>query len=105
MDENGEVLFKITPATSKRIKPGAFYNFTLLANAFDLRKETEYKKLTGNGAVILEYGAQDMLEKSELTDPDYEIIKVHLESIDDAASSTFNALSSTISGIRIESVE
>ena len=105
IDENGEVIFKITPAVSKRIKPGAFYNFTVLVNAHDLRKETEYKKLTENGKIILEYGAQDLIEKNELTDPEYDIIKVRLEHINEPESSTFTGLSSTISGIRLEPVD
>ena len=33
IDENGEILFKIPPEASKYIKPGAFYNFSILANA------------------------------------------------------------------------
>jgi hypothetical protein len=59
--DTGEVIFKITPRASKRLKPGAFYNFALLANAFDKTQPTEYKKLTENGSINIEYGAQDML--------------------------------------------
>ena len=43
IDENGEVIFKITPAASKHLKPGAFYNFAVLMDAFDPKKETECK--------------------------------------------------------------
>ena len=35
INEQGEVIFKITPRASKRLKPGAFYNFALLANAYE----------------------------------------------------------------------
>jgi hypothetical protein len=60
MDENGEVIFSIDPDVSKKIKPGAFYNFALLINAFNPSELTEYKKLTKNGKVNIEYGAQDL---------------------------------------------
>jgi hypothetical protein len=60
-DINGEIIFKIPSTESKKLKPGAFYNFALLVNAYDKHKETEYRKLTDNGHVIIEYGAQDML--------------------------------------------
>ncbi len=65
IDENGEVIFKITPRASKKLKPGAFYNFALLANAYDRKLPTEYKKLTENGSIYIEYGAQDVLVKTE----------------------------------------
>ena len=64
IDENGEVIFKITPRASKKLKPGAFYNFAILANAYDTKLPTEYKKLTENGSIYIEYGAQDMLVKT-----------------------------------------
>lgn len=79
IDENGEVLFKITPEASKKLKQGAFYNFSVLANAFDPKKETEYKKLTENGAIRIEYGAQDLLVKDELAALDWEVVGVRLE--------------------------
>lgn len=61
IDKNGEIIFKIPPRVSKRLKPGAFYNFAVLANAYDRRQPTEYKKLTDNGKIYIEYGAQDIL--------------------------------------------
>lgn len=64
MDERGEVIFKITPKASKALKPGAFYNFALLVNAYDRKQPTEYKKLTDNGRIIIDYGAQDLLIQS-----------------------------------------
>lgn len=60
MNEHGEVIFNIDPDESKHIKQGAFYNFALLINAFDPHKITEYRKLTENGKVVIEYGAQDL---------------------------------------------
>jgi hypothetical protein len=70
IDENGEVIFKISPKTSKRLKPGAFYNFAMFVNAYDRKKPTEYKKLTENGEIHLEYGAQDMLVPNPTFDED-----------------------------------
>jgi hypothetical protein len=60
MDKNGEIIFNIDPDVSKNIKPGAFYNLALLVNAFNPNEPSEYKKLTENGKVILEYGAHDL---------------------------------------------
>lgn len=59
-DENGEVFFKISPNEAERIKYGAFYNIAVLENAFNADKEPCYKKLTENGKIVLEYGAQDL---------------------------------------------
>lgn len=83
MDERGEVIFKITPEDSKALKPGAFYNFALLINAYDRQKETEYRKITDNGNVIIEYGAQDITvpEDNILEDLSGDIIKARLEPI------------------------
>ena len=60
IDDNGEIIFKIAPEESKKIKPGAFYNFSMLINAFDRKQPTEYKKLTENGSIVIEYGAHDL---------------------------------------------
>mgnify|MGYP003290790268 CR=1 FL=1 len=83
MDEKGEVIFKITPEESKALKPGAFYNFSLLINAFDRKKAAEYRKLTDNGNIIIEYGAQDITipeeEDIEKTMGMGEIIRARLE--------------------------
>jgi hypothetical protein len=83
MDENGEVIFKIDPDTSKLIKPGAFYNFSLLINAHNKYKPTEYKKLTKNGTIRIEYGAHDLL----IAGPEVpastfsEVLSAHIEEI------------------------
>ncbi len=82
IDENGEVIFRITPEESKRIKPGAIYNFSVLINAFNRRAETEYKKLTDNGNVLIEYGAHDLalpVEQQPLTGDSFQIVDVKLE--------------------------
>ena len=105
IDENGEVLFKITPAESKQLKPGAFYNFAVLHNAFDRRKETEYKKLTDNGNIIIEYGAQDILVYSKDDNPENEIVSVRLEPINDSLGLETNMFMSDIIGMRLELIE
>jgi hypothetical protein len=105
--ETGEIIFKITPEVSKRIKPGAFYNFSILANAFDLRVPTEYKKLTDNGAIRIEYGAQDILVKPAEGEVGYDdITGIRLEPIsDETADSVLSPYaSSRIVGMRVEEV-
>jgi hypothetical protein len=108
IDENGEIIFKITPETSKHLKPGAFYNFTVLANAFDLRKPTEYKKLTENGAIRLEYGAQDLIVKPGATDnklTEYSDLDIHLERVADNTEISPSILSGALTGISVEQVD
>lgn len=107
IDDNGEVIFKITPEVSKQIKPGAFYNFSIMANAFDLRLPTEYKKLTDNGAINIEYGAQDLLVKPEADEEGYEEIdSMRLEPVsDETADDTLSPyVSSRLVGMRLEEV-
>lgn len=89
INEDGEVLFKISPEASQNIKPGAFYNFSVLLDAFNPKYETEYKKLTADGAIKIEYGAQDLGVDSGLAaggaDLDgFTIADVRLEAITDA---------------------
>lgn len=84
-NENGEVLFKIPPEATKKLKPGAFYNFAILAEAFNVKKETEYRKLTDNGKIIIEYGAQDLtispdFDANDLTS---EILSIRIEEADE----------------------
>lgn len=105
MDANGEVIFRIPPAASKRLKPGAFYNFSAVKNAFDLTRETEYKKLSSNGNIIIEYGAQDLLIRDEAIDSESDIIGIRLELIDDELPLYDNRFMSEISGIRLEEVD
>jgi hypothetical protein len=105
MDENGEVLFKITPAASKHLKPGAFYNFSVMLNAFDKKKETEYKKLTDNGNIIIEYGAQDLLVPYENGETNSEIISVRLEPIKDSEALKANRFMGEVVGMRLELIE
>ena len=82
-DENGEIIFKIDPDVSKAIKPGAFYNFSVLLNAFNEYEPTEYKKLTENGKVNIEYGAQELLigPEVDLPVPYQDIISAELKPI------------------------
>lgn len=104
IDENGEVLFKITPAASKQLKPGAFYNFAILADAFDPKKETEYKKLTDNGNINIEYGAQDLEIKTEFTSNKFEVLGVRLELLD-ALSHEKPQVFGEIIGMRLEPID
>lgn len=104
IDENGEVLFKITPAASKQLKPGAFYNFAILADAFDPKKETEYKKLTDNGNINIEYGAQDLEIKTEFTSNKFEVLGVRLELLD-ALSHVKPQVFGEIVGMRLEPID
>lgn len=101
IDENGEVLFKITPAASKHLKPGAFYNFALLANAFDPKKETEYKKLTENGNINIEYGAQDIQIKNDFTTNGFELAGIRLELLDSASQANPQVFGEIV-GMRLE---
>jgi hypothetical protein len=82
-NENGEVFFKVTPDVARKLKPGAFYNLSVLVNALDTKKETEYRKLTDNGKIIIEYGAQD-LALSPYHDPEdltSEIVSMRIEQV------------------------
>ena len=101
MDSNGEVLFKITPEASKFLKPGAFYNFAVLKNAFNTALETEYRKLTANGTVLLEYGAQDILIDNDLNNCDYIITDIRLEELGEQESSDVSD-SQTSSDMKLE---
>jgi hypothetical protein len=105
IDENGEVIFKITPDASKHLKPGAFYNFSVLVDAFDPKKETEYKKLTDNGDINIEYGAQDLSIKTELSDSSFGVMGVRLELLDEISSIKPNELMGQIVGMRLEPLD
>jgi hypothetical protein len=105
MDENGEVLLKITPAASKYLKPGAFYNFAVMKNAFDPKQETEYKKLSDNGNIRIEYGAQDLLIKSDLNEINCEVVGVRLELLDEISTIKPNNIMGEIIGMRLEPLD
>ena len=94
MDANGEVIFSIDPDASKHIKPGAFYNFAVLINAFDFNKPTEYKKLTENGKIIIEYGAHDLVlpDPAEPPLPYIDVLSARLEAMDETTTSKINGM-------------
>jgi hypothetical protein len=103
MDERGEVIFNIDPDASKNIKPGAFYNFAVLQNAFNKNKPSEYKKLTENGKVNIEYGAHDLV----ITKPDeqeslYDVLRARVELTDDDSS---GVISGAITKFRLEDIK
>lgn len=108
MDEHGEVMFKIPPAASKRIKPGAFYNFAVLIDAFEPTKETEYKKMTSNGNIKLEYGAQDLTitPDSDTTSLNSSFMNaltgIRLELLDEIASIEPDYSKCEVKGVRLE---
>ena len=107
MDKNGEVIFKIASEVSKRLKPGAFYNLSIMTNAFDLRSPTEYKKITDNGPIYIEYGAQDFLVKPTEDEIGYDNVEgIRLEPVSDesAESAPSSYASSRIVGFRMEEI-
>lgn len=103
IDENGEVIFKITPEASKFIKQGAFYNFSVLLNAFNPKEETEYKKLTENGQIKIEYGAQDLTIKTELNSSKFEVLSMRLELLDEIT--TIKPVIGEVLGVRLELID
>lgn len=105
IDNNGEIMLRITPATSKLIKPGAFYNLAVMRNAFDHKAQTEYQKLTDNGNISLAYGAQDLLEFDLKADHGSEVISVRLEPIDESTDLDANKFMGEIVSIHLEPVE
>jgi hypothetical protein len=106
IDANGEIFIRIPPATSRLVKPGAFYNFTVMKNAFDTSEPTEYKKLTDNGRVKIEYGAHDFQVKgADNLELESEVIGVRLEPVDEAASLNANVFMGKITDIRLELIE
>ena len=90
MDENGEVIFSIDPDAAKNIKSGAFYNLAVLVNAFDMNRPTEYRKLTENGKITIEYGAHDLAlpEPVEPTSPYREILAARVEPTNEVTCGT-----------------
>ena len=103
MDKNGEVIFNIDPEASKQIKPGAFYTFAVLLNAFNYNAPTEYKKLTDNGKVIIEYGAHDLILPDPYGPklPFNEILSARLEKTEEKVNSVTNG---TVIGMRLDIV-
>ena len=101
MDEHGEVFFNIDPDASKKIKPGAFYNFAVLLNATHPHEPVEYKKLTENGHINIEYGAQDLAlpEPEAPALPYKEIVSARLEPTEDESSGVVNGV---ILDVRLE---
>ena len=101
IDEHGEVIFNIDPDASKGIKPGALYNFTLLVNAYHPNKPTEYRKLTENGKVHIEYGAHDLAlpEPEKPASPFSDIIAARLEQTNEASKYNVNG---AIIGMKLE---
>lgn len=102
MNRDGEAIFKIPSVTAKHLKPNAFYTMTVLVDAFDAKKETVYKKLTDNGKITIEYGAQDIIVSGI---DDYDIISMRLEPVGDEAEFTACAIANEIVGMSLELIE
>ena len=101
INENGEILFKIPPECAQQLKPGSFYNISKLSGAFDLRRQTDYIKLTTNGKIFLEYGAQAFtLPKTDLGG--YEILSARLEEVENISDITFDAIYGEILGVQLQ---
>ena len=103
--ETGEAIFTIPPITTRQIKSGAVYNFAALVNAFDSHNDTIYQKLTENGKIEVDFGAQNLIEKAELTDFNYEIVSIELKPIQEPSYNEISGLSSMITDVRLEPVE
>lgn len=105
MNRDGEVIFKIPAVTSKHLKHGAFYTMAVLVDALDPKQETVYKKLTDNGKILIDYGAQNMIiGDPDLTD-DYEILSMKLERVSDDTEFTSSAITNEIVGMSLELIE
>ena len=105
MNRDGEVIFKIPSSASKHIKPGAFYVMAVLADAFDTKRETIYKKLVENGKIIVDYGAHDLIVSDIDGIDDYDIISMRLELVDDGTDFASCAIANEIIGLSLELVE
>lgn len=104
--ETGEVIFKIPPRASKMLKPGAFFNFAILQNAYDRKLPTVYKKLTENGRVLLEYGTQDMLVKTgENSEYLEEIVAARLATLDTVVDQNENSKPNTLLSGQLKIIE
>lgn len=108
MDENGEVLFKIPSKISQQLHYGSFYTFGIMVNALDVQAESYYLNINDSvpGRIILKYGIQSLLLKSDLADLDYEVTDVRLELIDDDTlnTDTSGIVPNNIIGLRLEAV-
>jgi hypothetical protein len=105
MNRDGEVIFKIPAATVKHMKSNAFYTMAVLVDAFDTKRETVYNKLTDNGRVIIDYGAQNLIVADVDGVDDYEIVSMRLEPVGDNADFTSCAIANEIVGVSLELVE
>ena len=103
-DKNGEVLFKIDPDISKKIKPSAFYNFAILKDVNNPHEPTEYQKLTGNGKIILDYGAHDLAlpDITEVNSPFNDVLSARLEPADTVSNCRANG---TIINLQLEACQ
>ncbi len=104
MNRDGEAIFKIPASAIKRLKHNAFYTMAVLIDAFDTKRETIYKKLTDNGKLIIDYGAQDLIVSDIDGIDEYEIVSMELKPVDDIDSAPC-VIANKIIGISLELVE
>ena len=104
-DKNGEVIFKIPYLTSLQLKQSAFYNMSVIVNAFDSKKPSIYNSITANGKIILRYGLPDLTTKFTIDGcEEYEIISTRLERVNDDTIDC-QGIPGGILGMRLEAVE
>lgn len=77
----GEIFIKVSHDIVQYVKPGAFWNLSILKDAYDTLKPTQYGRLTDNGRVSIAYGAHDL--GSQPIEPNGEIVGIHLEPLDE----------------------
>ena len=105
VNRDGEVIFKIPSSASKHMKHDAFYSMAVLVDAFDVKRETVYKKFGDNGKIILSYGAQDLIVSDIAGIDDYEIISMRLEPVADDTDFISCAIANEIVGMSLELIE
>lgn len=105
-DKNGEVIFRIPYLTSLQLKQDAFYNMSVITNAFDPKKPSIYTGITDNGKILLRYGLPDLTTKFTIDGCDeYEIVSTRLELVDADAGRDYQGIPGGILGMRLETIE
>lgn len=104
INDRNEILFKVPTNCARQVKPGAFYTFMKLTNAFNIRREADYLKLTDNGRIIVDYGAQSFLTPTDTTEPGFEVVSARLEPIQDISSIKPSQINCELIDVRLEMI-
>lgn len=104
INANNEILFKIPANCAQQLKPGAFYTFMKLVNAFTVRREADYTKITDNGRVLVNYGAQSFTKLENLV-PGFEVLSARLEPVDSISKIKPSQINCELLGVRLETIE